>query len=110
MIWRFQKSVLREIFGSKHRCGIKMDAEEVDERNTVKVKGLIGDNQWQLLQEMNSLMQKISDPNCSSNEEHILKISNIVATGEMPKFKGQSNEEHSSSHRTNEFRFINPIL
>ena len=38
-------------------------------------------------------MQKISDKNCSSNEEQILKISNIVATGGMPKLKRKSNEE-----------------
>ena len=70
-----------------------MDAEEVDERVTVKVKELMQETQRQLLQEMNSLMQKISDQNCSSNEVQILKISNIVATGGMPKFKRKSNEE-----------------
>lgn len=70
-----------------------MDAEQVDERVTAKVTELMRENQRQLMQEMNSLMQKISDQNSNSNEEQLLKISGIIATGETPKFKKKSNEE-----------------
>ena len=73
-----------------------MDAEEVDERVTVKVRELMQENQRQLMQEMNSLMQKISDQNCNSNEEQLLKISGIIATGETQKFKKKSNESSSN--------------
>ena len=42
---------------------------------------------------MNSIMNKISEQNSTLNEEQLLKISGIVATGGMPKFKKNSNEE-----------------
>ena len=67
-----------------------MDVEEVDERVTAKVKGVMQESQRQLLQEMNNLMQKISDQNCNLNEEQLLKIRSIVA---MPNFKRKRNEE-----------------
>ena len=68
-----------------------MDAHEVDERVSARVRELMEENQRQLLTEMNS--HKLSAQNSSSNEEQLLKISGIVATGEMPKFKKRSNEE-----------------
>ena len=52
------------------------------------------ESQRQLLQEMNNLMQKISDQNCNLNEEQLLKISSIVA---MPNFKRKRNEEQFNS-------------
>ena len=70
-----------------------MDEEAVDERVTLRVREAVQESQRQLLQEMNSLFQKISDQNSNSNEQQLLKISNIVATGEAPKFKRKSNEE-----------------
>ena len=60
-----------------------MDAEELDERLSSKVKEIMAENQRQLLQEMNSIMNKISEQNSTSNEEQLLKISGIVATGEI---------------------------
>ena len=70
-----------------------MDTEAFDERVTVKVREVLKESQQQLLQEMNSLIQKISDQNLSSNEEQLIKISSLVATGEMPKLKKKGNEE-----------------
>ena len=70
-----------------------MDTEAFDERVTVKVREVLKESQQQLLQKMNSLIQKISDQNSSSNEEQLVKISSLVATGEMPKFKKKGNEE-----------------
>ena len=53
----------------------KMDAEQVDERVTAKVAELMQENQQQLMQEMSSLLQKLSDQTSSSNEQRLLKIS-----------------------------------
>lgn len=85
-------SVLREISYSTLRQ-IEMDTEVFDERVTVKVREVLKESQQQLLQEMNSLIQKISDQNSSSNEEKLVKISSLVATGERAKFKKKGNEE-----------------
>lgn len=71
-----------------------MDAEEVDQRVTETVREVMLESERQLLQEMNSLMQKISEQNCSWNEEQLLKISSIVARGRCQnlKKKKKSNE------------------
>ena len=69
------------------------DAHKVDEGVSARVKELMEENQRQLLTETNSLMNKLNPKNSSSNEEQLLKISGIVATGEMPNFKKRSNEE-----------------
>ena len=58
-----------------------------------KVREVMQESQQQLLLEMNSLIQQISDQNSNSNEKQLLKISSLVATTGMPKFKRKSNEE-----------------
>ena len=58
-----------------------------------KVGEVMQESQQQLLLEMNSLIQQISDQNSNSNEKQFLKISSLVATTGMPKFKRKSNEE-----------------
>ena len=58
-----------------------------------KVREVMQESQQQLLLEMNSLIQQISDQNSNSNEKQLLKISSLVATAGMPKFKRKSNEE-----------------
>ena len=65
----------------------KIDAEQVDESVTAEVAELMQENQQQLMQEMSSLLQKISDQTSNSNEQQFLKISGIIATGETPEFK-----------------------
>ena len=56
-----------------------MNAEYVDERVTANMAELMQANQQQLKQEMNSLLQKLSDQTSSSNEQQLLKISEIIA-------------------------------
>ena len=58
-----------------------------------KVGEVMQESQQQLLLEMNSLIRQISDQNSNSNEKQFLKISSLVATAGMPKFKRKSNEE-----------------
>ena len=58
-----------------------------------KVREVMQESQQQLLLEMNSLIQPISDQNANSNEKQLLKISSLVATTGMPKFKRKSNEQ-----------------
>ena len=74
-----------------------MDTDsEFDERVAAKAKEVMQEGQQQLLHEMNGLkdlIQKLSDQSSVSNEEQLQKITTIVATGEMPKFKRKSNEE-----------------
>ena len=60
---------------------------------TAKVAELMQENQQQLIQEMSTLLQKLSDHTSSSDEQQLLKISGIIATGETPKFKKKRNEE-----------------
>ena len=58
-----------------------------------KVREVMQESQQQLLLEMNSLIQQISDQNSNSNEKQLLKISSLVATAGMPEIKRKSNEE-----------------
>ena len=85
-------SVLGEIFNCKHRW-FEMDEQAVDERVTLRVREAIQESQQQIMQQMNSLFNKISDQHSISNEQNLLQISSIVATGDVPKFKRKSNEE-----------------
>ncbi|MCG8046810.1 MAG: hypothetical protein N0E48_14445 [Candidatus Thiodiazotropha endolucinida] len=70
-----------------------MDEREVDERMNEKITEAVRESHTKLLAEMTSLFTKISEQHSNSNEEQLVKISSIVATGEMPKFKRRSNEE-----------------
>ena len=54
---------------------------------TAKMAELMQENQQQLMQEMSSLLQKLSALTSSSNEQQLLKISGIIATGERPNLK-----------------------
>lgn len=65
----------------------------LEETVKLKVQEAITDSQQNLLQELNSMMEKISQQNSVSNDEQFQKLSNLVATGEMPKFKKKGNEE-----------------
>ena len=84
-------SVLGEIFNCKHRW-FEMDEQAVDERVTLRVREAIQESQQQIMQQMNSLFDKISDQHSISNEQNLLQISSIVATGDVPKFKRKSDE------------------
>ena len=89
----FPKAVLRKISSNQRGFGIQMHAVEVDKPVAAHVRELMQANQRQLLQEMNSLMQKMRVKKGSSIEEQLLKISSIVATGEMPKCKRKRHQE-----------------
>ena len=56
-----------------------------------KMVELMQENQQQLMQEMSSLLQKLSAQTSSSNEQQHLKISGIIATGERPNLKRKVN-------------------
>ena len=64
-----------------------------DDQFKEKVREVMQESQQQLLLEMNSLIQQISDQNSNSNEKQLLKISSLVATAGMPEIKRKSNEE-----------------
>ena len=54
---------------------------------TAKMAELMQENQQQLMQEMSSLLQKLSAQTSSSNEQQLLEISGIIATGERRNLK-----------------------
>ena len=74
----------------------KMDAEQVDGRVMAKVADIVQENQQQLMQEMSSLLQRLSDQTSSSNEQQLLKISGIIATGKRPNLKRKVTRNSSS--------------
>ena len=73
---------------------------------TAKVAELMPENQQQLMQELSSLLKKLSDQTSSSNEQQLSKISGIIATRETPKFKKKSNEELPDSHKFVHYHWI----
>ena len=64
-----------------------MGAEQVDERVAAKVAELMHENRQQLMQEMSSLLQKLSDQTSTSNEQQLLKKGGSLLRGERPNLK-----------------------
>lgn len=70
-----------------------MDAEQIDELVTNKVKDAVCASQADLLKGIGDLFSQISATQNNSNEEQLSKISSLLSSGDYPKFKRKSNEE-----------------
>ena len=70
-----------------------MDAEQLDEMVTSKVKDAVCASQAELLKGIGDLFSQISSSQNDSNEEQLNKISSLLSSGDYPKFKRKSNEE-----------------
>ncbi|MEW8545047.1 MAG: hypothetical protein AB2693_16100, partial [Candidatus Thiodiazotropha sp.] len=67
--------------------------EQIEAMVTNKVKEAVNTSQTELLKAIGDLSSQISSNQSSSNEEQLCKISSLISSGDIPKFKRKSNEE-----------------
>ena len=70
-----------------------MDAEQIEQIVTDKVKSAISASQADLMKGIGYLFSQISANQNYSNDAQLSKISTLLTTGDFPKFKRRSNEE-----------------
>lgn len=67
--------------------------KEMEDAIQAKCKAVISETQADLLKGIGDLISQISDKQNVSNENQLAKISSIISSSEIPKFKRKSNEE-----------------
>ena len=67
--------------------------EEMEDAIQARCKTVIQESQADLLKGIGDLISQISEKQKISNESQLAKISSIISSSDIPKFKRKSNEE-----------------
>ena len=67
--------------------------EEMEDAIQARCKTVIQESQADLLKSIGDLISQISEKQNVSNESQLAKISSIISSSDIPKFKRKSNEE-----------------
>lgn len=69
-----------------------MDSE-MEEAVQAKVKAAMTESQTELLQNIGQMISQISEKQSLSNDLQLTKLTSIISSSDIPKFKRKSNEE-----------------